>query len=696
MDINEYRKEFLELAKAVAINTGDGTPASFASVAARNLLDAEIIPDYELCFHSSYSKKRKKPRIDGYAFDEADGTMNILIVDYRGDDVAPILNKAAAEQAFGCVEAFLNEAINGKLQREVEISSKIYFFIETLKNSGLSIRKYRILLITDAVISSRINVLKDGEICNKHLEYQIWDMNRFFKVCGSEGGREPLEVDFTEYCQDGIPCLDASQPGATVKRSFLCVIPGSVLADLYDKYGSRLLEANVRSFLSTKVTVNKNIRNTIREEPNMFFVFNNGIASTATEVKVKETPAGYRLIYANNLQIVNGGQTTASLSTARYKNESRLESILVQMKLTEVDVIKDEKIVQKISKSSNSQSKVSEADFFSAHPFHARMHTISVHIFAPATGGAQHDTHWYYERTKKQYDQEQARMSDAKKKEFRLLNPSDHVIEKTDLAIYRNEWIGLPYTVSLGPQKNIKAFSNTIITAWENNEKDFNDLYYQETVALAIIHLETQKIITKNGFYEKGYRPRFVAYSMAALNYFINNNYRDCELDLKQIWNKQEIPILLAREILSLSEKVYKKITAIDREVQDVAEWCKREDCWKSVKTLDFKFKKEFETLLINLSEKKDIKKEARMERAMMTSIEAQIQVLKLGGKYWDKLMKWGVTRKIFGEADLKLLIAATKMAGTKMPQDWQCQKLLELQERMISEGYQDSQTEAG
>ena len=696
MDINEYRKEFLELAKAVAINTGDGTPASFASVAARNLEDAEIISDYELCFHNSYGKRRKKLRIDGYAFDEADGTMNILIVDYRGDEVAPTLNKAAAEQSFSCVEAFLNEAINGKLQSEVEISSKIYFYIETLKNSGMSIRKYRILLITDAVISSRINVLKVGEICNKHIEYQIWDMNRFFKVCGLEGGREPLEVDFTEYCPEGIPCLDASQPGSIVQRSFLCVIPGSVLADLYDKYGSRLLEANVRSFLSTKVAVNKSIRNTIREEPNMFFVFNNGIASTATEVKVKKTSNGFRLVYANNLQIVNGGQTTASLSTARYKNESDLESILVQMKLTEVDVTKDEKIVQKISKSSNSQNKVSEADFFSSHPFHARIHTISVHLFAPATGGAQHDTHWYYERTKKQYNQEQARMSNAKKKEFRLLNPSDHVIEKTDLAIYRNEWIGLPYTVSLGPQKNIKAFSKTIGIAWENNEKDFNNLYFQETVALAIIHRETRKIIIKNGFYEKGYIPRFVTYSMASLNYFIDKNYHECELDLKQIWNKQETPILLVTEIISLSEKVYKKITAIDREVQDVAEWCKRETCWESVKTLDFEFSNKFETLLINKSEKKDIKKEARMERAMITNIEAQIQVVKLGGDYWRKLMKWGVSRKIFGDSDLKLLIAATKMVGTKMPQDWQCQKLLEIQERMVGEGYQDNQLEVG
>jgi hypothetical protein len=696
MDINEYRKEFIELAKAVAVNTGDGTVASFAAVSARNLLDAEVISDFELCFFSGYGKRRKKLRIDGYSFDEADGTMNILIVDYYGDDIVPILNKVAAEQAFGCAEAFLDEAINGKLINEVEISSPVYCYTETLRNGGNSIRKYRILLITDAVFSSRTNVLKVGEIGNRSLEYQVWDMNRFFKVCGSEGGREPLEVDFTEFCPEGIPCLDVAQFGTTVRRSFLCVIPGGVLADLYDKYGSRLLEANVRSFLSTKVAVNKNIAGTIRNEASMFFVFNNGISSTATDVRVKETSNGFRLVYANDLQIVNGGQTTALLSTARFKKESNLESIFVQMKLTEVDITKDEKIVQKISKSSNSQNKVTEADFFSAHPFHSRIHNISVRIFAPATGGVQHDTHWYYERTKKQYDQEQARMSIAKKKEFRLLNPPDQVIEKTDLAIYRNEWKGLPYIVSLGPQKNIKDFAESIGDEWNSHEKDFNDLYFQETVALAIIHREIQKIITKSGFYEKGYRPRFVAYIMSSLNYFISKNYHGCELDLKLIWNKQAIPELLENEILTLAEKVYKEITAVDREVQDVAEWCKKEPCWKRIKTLDLKFGNGFETLLIDKNEKRDIKAESRTDRALLSGIEAQIEVVNLGGEYWVKLMRWGGKRKLLGATDMKILIAATKITATKMPQDWQCQKILELRDRLIDEGYQDDDNEAG
>lgn len=695
MDVNEFRKEFLEMARVIAANSGDGTVASFAEVAARNLMDAEIISDYELCFFPGFSKKRKRMRIDGFAFDEADGTMNIIVVDYYGDDDAPTLTKTEAEQYFSYVENFIDGSVNGKLQNEVEISSKIYFFIETLKNSGQSIRKYRILLITDAMISSRISILEAGQICNKRLEYQIWDMNRFFKVCGSSGIPEPLEVDFTEYCIDGIPCLDASQSGDVVRRSFLCVIPGQVLADLYDRHGSRLLEANVRSFLSTKLAVNKNIANTIREEPGMFFVFNNGISATATEVKFKETSSGFRLIYATNLQIVNGGQTTASLSTSRYKKESNLENISVPMKLTEVDTMKDEKIVQKISKSSNSQNKVTEADFFSAHPFHARMHNISVHLYAPSTGGAQHDTHWYYERTKKQYDQEQARMTNAKKKEFRLLNPPQQVIEKTDLAVYRNEWNGLPHTVSLGPQKNIKEFAKVISEVWEPNEKDFNDLYYQETVALAIIHHEVERIITNNNFYVKGYRPRFIAYSMAALNHFIGKNYPERVLDLKQIWNKQEIPELLGMEILDLSKKVYLEITAEDREMQDVAEWCKRENCWKRVKALNFKFTKEFESLLIDKGEKKNEKIEARKERVMMNSIEAQVEVVKLGSEYWAKLMKWGINRKLIGESDLKIMTSAVKMTGSKMPADWQCVKLLQIRERMINEGYQENHMEA-
>jgi hypothetical protein len=222
------------------------------------------------------------------------------------------------------------------------------------------------------------------------VEGQIWDIDRLFRVCCSEQGRQVIEINFKEYCTDGIPCLEASSAATDQYSSYLGVIPGIVLADIYDKFGSKLLEGNVRSFLSTKVAVNKKIRSTILNSPKMFFAFNNGISATAMDVVIENTDHGRFITFVRDFQIINGGQTTASISNARYKDKADLEEIYVQMKLTEIDESTPEEsdeLIRNISRSSNSQNKVSDADFFASHPFHRRMEQISRLLFAPAADG---------------------------------------------------------------------------------------------------------------------------------------------------------------------------------------------------------------------------------------------------------------------------------------------------------------------
>src|SRR5207249_3580286 len=149
----------------------------------------------------------------------------------------------------------------------------------------------------------------------------------------SATGRDELEVDFTTIVPGGLPCLSASVETDEYK-AYLCVIPGSVLAIIYDEYGSRLLEGNVRSFLGTRPRVNKAIRKTVSTEPTMFFAYNNGIASTASAADVTSTPTGLRLTKVTDLQIVNGGQTTATLANAIATDKENLEQTFVQMKLS--------------------------------------------------------------------------------------------------------------------------------------------------------------------------------------------------------------------------------------------------------------------------------------------------------------------------------------------------------------------------
>src|SRR5690606_12812258 len=146
---------------------------------------------------------------------------------------------------------------------------------------------------------------------------------------------------------------------------YLSILPGKLLSDIYWEYGSRLLEGNVRAFLSAKWKVNKGIRNTIKKEPSKFFTYNNGIACTAKNLTFSDD--GKSIIKIEDLQIINGGQTTASLTTAWKVDKASLETIYVPMKLTIVKSDEYDEMIQNISKYANSQNKVTDADLFSNH-----------------------------------------------------------------------------------------------------------------------------------------------------------------------------------------------------------------------------------------------------------------------------------------------------------------------------------------
>ena len=246
---------------------------------------------------------------------------------------------------------------------------------------------------------------------------------------------------------------------------------------------------------------------------------------------------GKFIVFAKDFQIINGGQTTASLSNARYKDRARLSGIFVQMKLTLVDADseKSSELVRNISRSSNSQNKVSDADFFSTHPFHIRMEQISRRIFAPSTGGAQFETKWFYERAKGQWLQAQMQMTKSQKEKFVAQHPKKQVITKTDLAKVRNSWAGLPQTVSKGAQTNFLKYAEIIDENWNKNDSVYNEQYYKESVALMILFKHTEWLISHQPWFEQGYRANIVTYSIALLHKIIQHQFKGYDLDLQLI-----------------------------------------------------------------------------------------------------------------------------------------------------------------
>lgn len=689
MDSQEFKKDFLESAKVAASVTGEGSCASFVENMAQYLIDIEVIPEFYPSFYKG-QKGSHKYRVDGYVLDEFDYTMNLIVADYVGIDEERTLTNTNAKTMFKQLRYFIDIATNTDLYKEIEISTPCSDLVDMLRSTRDRVRKYRLFIFTDADMSSAIKTI-DIEDCNGiPVEGQIWDIERLFRVCCSEQGRQVIEIDFTEYCEGGIPCLEASSAMTEQYSSYLGVIPGKVLADIYDKYGSKLLEGNVRSFLSTKVAVNKKIRATILNSPEMFFAFNNGISATAMDVQIEATNQGKFIKFARDFQIINGGQTTASISNARYKDKASLDNIYVQMKLTAIDESTQEEsdeLIRNISRSSNSQNKVSDADFFASHPFHRRMEQISRHMFAPASSGAQYETKWFYERARGQYLQEQMRMTPAKKKQFELQHPKNKVIKKTDLAKVQNTWRGNPQIVSKGAQTNFASFAEWINDEWEKNDTQFNERYFQSTAALLLMFQLLEKQIPKQEWYEGGYRANVIYYTVALFHKLLKEQFGEMDLDLIYIWNKQEVPEIIASTLIDLSKGVFYKITDPARRVINVTQWCKRNECWEEVKNLEYTLPRTIESYLITCNEAKTAEKHAKKEQRIVNDINAQVEVVKYSSEDWKRLSEFAVNNHLVGSADIAALSIACKIPS-KIPNSVQSKKLLELLDKAVQEGF--------
>jgi len=688
MDAQEFRKDFLENIKAEAAAVGEGSCAAFVEEMSRYLIEAEVLPDFTSTFYTNVTSTRKRYRVDGYVYDEFDNTMNLVIADFDGVEKRSF-GKVAARDNFQRLAVFVDQALNTSLYKNIEMSTPCADLVDLLRLEKERIRKYRLLLFTDADVSDTLKTLDIMNVGGMPAECQIWDLDRLYRVCCSNLGRQNIEINFREYTPCGIPCLEASSAATTEYNSYLCIIPGNVLADIYDKYGSQLLEGNVRSFLSTKVAVNKKIRETILKNPSMFFAYNNGVSATAMDVLIENLENGPHVVAVKDFQIINGGQTTASLSNTRYKDKADLRGIYVQMKLTEIDetdMDRSNELIRNISRSSNSQNKVTDADFFSTHPFHIRMEQHSRRIFAPAEAGAQYETKWFYERAKGQFLQAQMRMTAAKKRQFLLQNPKSKVITKTDLAKVRNTWDALPHIVSKGAQTNFMEFAKLIDEQWEKDDSQFNERYYTETVALVILFKHLEALIPKQSWYEQGYRANIVTYSLALFHRLIKKQFKNYDLDLQNIWLRQTVPAVVSTALEAISEQVFLKITDSSRQTINVTQWCKREDCWKSVQAIDIALSPDLQSVLIDVAEEKLAGKNAKADQRLISGAEAQAKVLEYSADQW-KALKDFTTKRTISPDELTALKYACQIPS-KIPNPYQSQRLLALLERAESDGF--------
>lgn len=703
-DLEEFHRGLIEAVDLQTLNRSEPEEVDFAFVCeiGKRLSDAEEFQDFIPCHGAGVGHRSRKLRVDGYELDEADDSIRLLVADFKGGQELQTITKTRADSIFAQLKAFLEESATGKIwssslggsQQTKELSGTIEGLHARARDGKRSVSRYRLYLITDAVLSERAKDLPLDELDGVPIEYHIWDLSRLQAVSLSTLGAEEVEIDFTDLVNGGIPCLRASQ--TEDYEAYLCVIQGDVLAELYDRYGSRLLEGNVRSFLSTSVKINKGIQATIRAEPGRFFVFNNGISATATYADIRETEEGPKLYSARYLQIVNGGQTTASLHIAKRKDRADLSKIHVPMKLSVV-LAKDtdmlDEMIQKIAKFSNSQNKVSDADFFSNHPFHRAMERRSRSTPAPRPPGATYNTYWFYERARGQYVNAQAKMSVREKKLFQRDHPRSQLVSKTDLAKFENSWRMQPHIVSRGAQKNFLNFAEYVGKEYGGNGARFdNDVYFKSIVAKAILFRFVENLVSaaKNTWYGGDYRAQIVTYSIAKLVSMVDSLADGLALNLSSIWAKQGVTAGLSLQLEVIAKSVSVAITTPPVTNMNVSEWCKKDSCWEKVYKLSIPVLPELRDELIAEGETERLRDDAEGRATEDAAIDAVMDVVNLAQSgCWMRLGEWAKRYSpLFGkEADLVRLAAK----GTWVPSDRQAATLMKVMRRLEQEGFKRS-----
>ena len=688
MELSEFRTGILDDVHFNASMNGTSPREEFLALYAGMLVEAEEFEDFEQLAYEGVGSRNRRIQIDGYYYSELDNCLYIIICPFVDSLEMQSLTATDAENQFKRARAFVEEAKSGFIQKYAEESSPGYGLALDIQKRYMNIPKFKFYILTDMVMSSRIKEIPSTNIENAVAEYHIWDISRLQSIQESKTGKEEIVINLKDFSEYGIPCLETGSNDEYT--AYLCSIPGSI-ADLYIKYGGRLLEGNVRSFLTAKGKINKEIRNTILNNPVMFFAYNNGIAATAYDVKVEYGDICPYITEITSLQIVNGGQTTASLAAAAVNDKNKvngLKDIFVPMKLSVVTPEKAMELIPNIAKYANKQNKVSDADFFSNHAFHIRIEDFSRRVLAPAVMGNQFGTHWYYERTRGQYKQEQARMTKPQKDKFLIQNPKAQMFTKTDLAKYFNIYRQLPYQVSTGAQKNFIRFAEWASDAWEKNETDFNEAFFRKIVCLNILFKKTDNLVKTAIWYEMGYKAQVVTYTLSYLFYCIEKQAAALALDFRSIWNKQGVSHALELQIEQIAEAMYKHLVSPSREVENVTEWAKREACWKKAKQIEISLSNEFLKELVPKSEEKEDNRAAGKEQKLTNSASTMIQVANYGVEKWKVLLEWGTNEHIFTPQDISFLRVAIAMEKGKLPSEKQCARIMQVLEKARTEGF--------
>lgn len=701
MEIEKFREQFIDQLRFDADHNGTEPEVQFLNKMLEDLESIGELNDPVPMSVEMNGRRNRKMAFDAYAYDEADSALILIACDFNNErDTVKTLTNGRINELYSHMLYFLDEALNGKISDYCDDSNPaIIVAKEFRKRVGKSmldteILRFKFYILSDSVLSKQVKSIAQEDFEGRPVELNIWTLERIFQTFQSDAS-EIVEFDTAEFGCDGIQYLKADLGDESEYDAYMGIVPGKFLADIYLKYGSKLLQGNVRAFLSVRGKVNKGIRKTIIESPQNFFTYNNGIAIVARSVGFSED--GSRITHFKDLQIINGGQTTASLANAIIRKEDKkgMGNLFVPMKLTvlnvendmsEEEVVRYNEITKTISRCANCQNPVSDADFFSNHPFHVMMENLSRKVMAPPAAGKPYQTIWFYERSRGKWEQEQMKLTDAKRKTFCEQHPKNQVIKKEKLAKCWNTILMNPHQVCQSSAINFSRFADYVEDIYEKSKESINEEFFKKGVCSVIIFDELDTLVNKSDWYPKGgNKAQIVPYAIAKLISLIPS---DADLDWRTIWNKQTMYPALANELLKLAYEAHNFL--LDEAKGGIVRTISRTQAvWGNFKKYKYTLSDTFIKSLISKEETRTVEAAAKREHKFNAKLEAGVEIVKLGAAYWMKFYNDMTKANILSYGDLDFIKSiASVVAKYNIPTPRQCDRLVKIVNLAEDKGY--------
>lgn len=701
MEIEEYRTQFIDDLRFNAEHEGTEPEAQFIE---KVLEDLEAIGELNDPIPMSIEMKGRRGRImafDAYAYDEADSSLILIVSDFTNErNTAPTLTNSRIDELYGRMRNFIDECVNGHVANycdDSDIAINIAKEFRSKIGKGListEILRFKFYIISNSVLSKQVKNINKEDFLERPVDLQIWSLERLFQTFSSNSS-EIIEIDTIDFGCDGIQFLKADLGRKNDYDAYMGIMPGRFLANIYLRYGSKLLQGNIRAFLSVRGKINKGIRTTIINNPENFFTYNNGIAIVARSVNFSAD--GTKIVHFKDPQIINGGQTTASLANAIIKKEDKngMDTLFVPMKLTvlnvendmsEEDVERYNEITKTISQCANSQNAVNDADFFSNHPFHVLMEKLSQKVMAPPVNGNPFQTIWFYERSRGKWEQEQMKLTQAGRNKFCEKHPKSQVIKKEKLAKCLNTIYMNPHQVCQSSAINFNRFASIIEKMYDESRESINEEFFKKCVCAVIIFDSLDRLINKADWYPKGgNKAQITPYAIAKLITLVPAQK---DLDWVSIWQHQQLYPELAEELLKLAYTTHNFL--LDEANGSIVRTISRTQAvWTHLLNKPYDLSNRFYASLVSKEQIEVTEAAVRREHKFKNNIDASVEVFNLGATYWMEVYNSLSKHSILSYGDLDFIKSiATYIIRGCLPSPAQCKRLVKIVNKAEDKGF--------